>query len=99
MGSSKGWSPVGIGTNIRRLRESKGWTQKKLADRAGINQSHLSQIEQEVIELPHLKTLREILEALNINHERLMKQLLRDADPETILEYCSRDLGTPSRDA
>lgn len=86
---------MGIGTNIRRLRETKGWTQKKLATRAGIEQSHLSQIEQENIELPHLDTIESIMEAMNINHKRLVKKLLRDVDSDRLLDYCSEDLKVP----
>lgn len=83
---------VGIGSNIRALRKAKGWTQQKLASRAGLDQSHLSQIEREVIELPHLDTLQHLLESMNINHELLFKRLLHDAKPKQVLEYCSQDL-------
>ena len=34
-----------IGALIRSLRESKGWTQKRLAEAAGISQTHVTNIE------------------------------------------------------
>lgn len=38
-------NPSGLGERIARLREEKGWTQKKLADRAGFSVTYLSEIE------------------------------------------------------
>jgi transcriptional regulator with XRE-family HTH domain len=38
-------TPSGLGERIARLREQKGWTQKKLADRAGFSVTYLSEIE------------------------------------------------------
>lgn len=32
-------------TNLRRLRHERGWTQEALAHEAGINRSHMSEIE------------------------------------------------------
>ena len=38
-------TPPALGERIARLREQKGWTQKKLADRAGCSVTYLSEIE------------------------------------------------------
>lgn len=34
-----------LGTNIRRLRLAKGWSQEDYADRAGIHRTYVSDIE------------------------------------------------------
>jgi len=34
-----------LGTNVRRLREAKGWSQEEYADRAGIHRTYVSDIE------------------------------------------------------
>jgi transcriptional regulator with XRE-family HTH domain len=34
-----------LGTNVRRLREAKGWSQEDYADRAGIHRTYVSDIE------------------------------------------------------
>ena len=33
------------GSNVRRLREAKGWSQEDYADRAGIHRTYVSDIE------------------------------------------------------
>jgi transcriptional regulator with XRE-family HTH domain len=35
----------GLGRNVRRLREEKGWSQEDYADRAGIHRTYVSDIE------------------------------------------------------
>lgn len=34
-----------LGTNVRRLRQEKGWSQEDYADRAGIHRTYVSDIE------------------------------------------------------
>jgi transcriptional regulator with XRE-family HTH domain len=34
-----------LGSNVRRLREAKGWSQEDYADRAGIHRTYVSDIE------------------------------------------------------
>lgn len=34
-----------LGSNIRRLRQAKGWSQEEFADRAGIHRTYVSDIE------------------------------------------------------
>lgn len=82
---------MGIGENLKLLREHRGWNQGTTAEKAGISQTHLSQIERGKIETPHLSTIREILEALGVNSERLIKLALKDLKSETFLEFCEKD--------
>ena len=37
--------PIWIGKRIRLLRSRKGWSQQILADHAGMNREHLSELE------------------------------------------------------
>lgn len=82
---------MGFGERLRKLREKREWPQKKVAERAGISQTHLSQIEREQIQTPHMKTTRAILEAMNVNPDRLFKQLLNDVDDRKFLAYCNNE--------
>ena len=34
-----------LGTNLRRLRDAKGWSQEAFADEAGIHRTYVSDIE------------------------------------------------------
>ena len=34
-----------LGANVRRLRETQGWSQEEYADRAGIHRTYVSDIE------------------------------------------------------
>lgn len=49
---------------------------------------HLSQIEREAIEAPPFKTIRALLEALNVNPEKMIKETLNQMDEESFLERC-----------
>ena len=37
-----------IGTNVRTLRQGKGWSQEEMAHRAGLHRTYVSQIERGV---------------------------------------------------
>lgn len=54
-----------LGEEIKKLREERGWTQEDLAEKAGLNPTHLGFIEQGRKE-PRLKTLQKIASALNV---------------------------------
>ncbi len=56
--------PVGIGRLLREVREARGLTQGRLAARAGITQSAVSQIESGVRPNPNLMTLHLLERAL-----------------------------------
>lgn len=55
-----------IGNKIREVRKSIGLTQEQLAEKAGIDNKHLSKIENG-LHLPTYKTLEKIYEAFEIN--------------------------------
>lgn len=38
-----------LGENVRRLREERGWSQAELAERIGVNQTNVSQVERGVL--------------------------------------------------
>ncbi len=40
-----GFDYVALGARVKRLRESRGWTQANLAEHCGISDSHISSIE------------------------------------------------------
>lgn len=54
---------MGIGENLKRIRENKGVTQADLARELGINRSMLSQIERgtKTLSLPLAKEIADIL--------------------------------------
>lgn len=58
-------TPAGelLGQRLRALRQKRGVTQVELADRSGLPQSHISEIENGVM-LPNLVTLFRIAAAL-----------------------------------
>lgn len=51
--------------NIRNTRLQKGWSQKKLADKASLTQSHISQIEKGEVDI-RLSSLIELARALEL---------------------------------
>ena len=54
---------MGIGENLKQIREKSGITQKELANKAGITQSMLCQLERgtKILSLPLAKELSELL--------------------------------------
>lgn len=60
-----------LGQRIRLVRIAQGWTQKALAQRAGITAPDLCQIEREHIE-PRAFTLRCLAEALEVTSDYLL---------------------------
>jgi len=59
-----------LGRQIRAAREIRGLTQEKLAERAGINNSFLSQVERG-LKAPSLKTLHAIATELEVGLDQL----------------------------
>ncbi len=64
---------MSVGSNIRRLRENKKIQQKFLAEKAGITQSMLSQIEKGV-KNPSLQIGKEIADILGCKMEDLLAE-------------------------
>lgn len=66
--------PMGIGSDIRRVREESDIKLTDLAEAIGISKSHLSAIEREVIDNPSLRTVNKIAEALGVSLDRLVRR-------------------------
>lgn len=82
---------MGIGSKIRKLREVRGWSQKQLATKSGLEQSHISQIERENIGKPHLDTLEGLFQSLGINFQKAVKALLDETEDDEFIQICIRD--------
>jgi len=61
---------VRIGEKVRGLRTKKGWSQRMLADHAGIEQAHLARLELGQIE-PGVLVLEKIADALEVRVREL----------------------------
>jgi len=61
-----------VGRNVKRLRRQRGWTQQALADRVGIHQVYVAQIEGAVKELS-LEMLGRVARALRVPPAELLK--------------------------
>jgi transcriptional regulator with XRE-family HTH domain len=56
-----------VGDNCARLRKAKGWTQEQLAERSGLTQQYLSDLERGKRN-PTIVTIYEIAQALDAWH-------------------------------
>lgn len=63
-----------FGERLRKIREKKGITLKALAEKIGVSESLLSQIERNRVS-PSIDTLFSIADALDIDYEYLFKDL------------------------
>ena len=63
-----------IATNVRRLRKKRGWTQKQLAEAAGILRERISEIETLAVPGLALGTVEAIAGALGVSVSVLTKQ-------------------------
>ena len=59
-----------VGKRIKILRENKGWTQEKLAEKTGLSLDFIGKIEVNINE-PGLKSLIKIANALDIHIKEL----------------------------
>jgi transcriptional regulator with XRE-family HTH domain len=66
-----------VGSNVRRFRLKKGWTQEQLADRCGISQQYISGLESGRRN-PTVVTLFELAQALGVRPVDLLNE---DAAP------------------
>lgn len=66
-----------LGANIRNLRKKSGWTQERLAEKAGISVPFMTQIEL-ARKTASLDVIENIAKALNVSYERLFKTGLSD---------------------
>lgn len=72
-----------FGALLREIRERKGWTQRKLAQRAGFSATYIGIVEQGE-NVPSLSTILELTEVLGADVGDVMRQLAaaRTAPPE-----------------
>jgi len=62
----------GLGTNVKRLRESKGWTQETVAAKAGLDRSYVAGIEAG-LRNPSTKALAKLADALGVTLSDIFK--------------------------
>ena len=60
-----------VGDNCARLRKAYGWTQEELAERSGLSQQYLSDLERGKRN-PTIVTIYEIAQALGVSHIELV---------------------------
>ena len=63
---------VETGEKLKRERRAAGLTQAELADRSGVAQSTIAQIEGRVRKNPHPRTLKNLAEALGLEARDLL---------------------------
>ena len=63
-----------LGSRIRDLRKTQGWTQTQMAKRTGMTQSHWSQIECGHLQL-QLDTLEIVTRVLSVSLEELFRDV------------------------
>ncbi len=56
---------ITLGENVRRIRESKGWSQDKLSEASGLHRTYISGIERG-IRNPTIKIVQKIAIALGV---------------------------------
>lgn len=77
---------MSIGAKLKALREHRDWSQQKLADRSGVSQTHLSQIERGKIARPHLSTITALLGALNVSSGKVLKHAFEAWDEDEFMD-------------
>lgn len=75
--------PYHFGEKLRQVREHKGYTLKVVAQRAGVSESLVSQIERNHVS-PAIDTLLVLADVLDINLEYLFEEYKRDRPVEII---------------
>lgn len=89
---------ISIGNRIKEIRNSKGWTQAKLAEKSGVEPSNISHIERAATKLS-LPTMVNIANALNVTLDeiaygslvksthvsiKMINDILADCSPEEL---------------
>jgi len=57
---------------IKQLRKKVGWSQQKLAEKAGLSYNVITKIEQGVAKNPNIKTMIKLAEAFQISLDELV---------------------------
>ncbi|MGA7750782.1 MAG: helix-turn-helix transcriptional regulator [Gallionella sp.] len=63
---------ISLGNNVRRIRESKGWSQDKLSEESGLHRTYISGIERGVRN-PTIEIVQEIALALGVSPSQLLE--------------------------
>jgi len=79
---------VGMGKRIADLREERGWTQKQLAERAGLSITFLSEVENGKRNISYGKLLR-IADELGTSMDYLARGVQSDPRPRPPVEFPS----------
>lgn len=74
---------------LRRLREHAGWTQEKLAERAGLSRNYIGLLELSRRE-PSLSTLLSLSKALTVSLDELAGAGIRIAESEAVYKTSPR---------
>ena len=78
-----------FGKTIRELRKRQGISQKELADRAGIDFTYLSKIENDRMSPPSEKTIRAMSEVLKTDADELIR--LAGKVPTDLVDFLISD--------
>jgi transcriptional regulator with XRE-family HTH domain len=62
-----------LATNLRRLRNTRGWTQEELADRAGLSSRYVGAIERAAVSAS-VTVIGQLAEALGHDPAELVRQ-------------------------
>lgn len=74
---------------IKKWRESKGWSQQQLADRMGLNASMISKLESDSAGVPSLSTATKLQQAFEIHgpvFENLAGQMLTEKNLQEVMQ-------------
>ncbi|MCR5614071.1 helix-turn-helix transcriptional regulator [Treponema sp.] len=81
-----------LGKNIRELRIKSGWTQEKLAEKAGISVPFMTQIEL-ARKSASLEVIQNLATALGVSYDRLFKtETSKKKDTHSAIHQLEKDL-------
>jgi len=61
-----------LANRIKELRKKSGWSQQKLAEKAGISYNTITKIEQGAATMPTIQTMIKIADAFGISLDQLV---------------------------
>ena len=83
-----------FGAILRRLRQQRGWTRKKLATRAGMSPQYIGVVEQGG-NIPSLTTVLELTEVLGADVAEVMRELAAARNPPLVKPAMPKPSQTP----
>ena len=87
-----------IAQNIRTLREERGYSIEKLAERAGVSANHMSKVENGLRNLS-MESYLNVLEALNVYPVLIESSDIGDTKEQYILAFINIIKGCSGREA